>query len=281
MGLWTPSPGFSYRESNLSSVTTTTIGTSVAASGTTFTKGSWVQLIASTAQDCYWIDVYGCNSGTSASNGRGLLDIGIGAGGAEVVLLPDLLMGGIGSSQTTGGIWREYHFPIYIAAGTNISARFSSAISAKTIGVTVVLRGGPERSGDLWAGSRVTAYGITAAASSGVAVTPGVSGAFGSYTQIVAATSSQHQCLVVGAQPDSSTNMAVQTYVAAVGVGAATEVEIANQICAFGDASERIAGPVGETLIWRPIANGERLAIKLMQSSTTAQPMDWALYGVS
>jgi len=281
MGLWTPAPGFNYRQSNLSSITTTTIGTSVAAAGSAHTKGSWVQLIASTAQDCYWIDVYGCNTTTSATNARGLLDIGIGANPNEVVLIPDLLMGSIGSAQTTGGPWREYHFPLYIAAGTRISARFQSAIASKACGTTVVIRGGPERSGDLWSGSQVTAYGITAAASSGVSVTPGVSGAFGSYTQIVAATTSQHQCLVVGAQSGSSTAMAVQTYVAAVGVGAATEAEIANQIIAFGDASERVFGPVGETLIWRPIASGERLAIKLAQSSTTAQAIDWALYGVS
>lgn len=279
MGLWVPSPQWNYYESNLAAISSTTIGTSVAASATPNTKGAWIQLIASTLQDCYWIVVEGSNSTTAATNVRGLLDIGIGAAAAEVVLIPDLLMGYCHSGVS--GFSRFYAFPLYVAAGTRISARFANATASKTIGVSVHLYGGPERPGDVWAGSQVDAYGITAASSQGVAVTPGVSGAFGTVTQIVAATTRQHAGLVLGVQPAGQTAAAAQIYNISVMLGAATEVEIAANRQAAIDSTPRCVGPLPYDFISRAIASGERLSVKASQHSTTAQPIDVALYGVS
>lgn len=280
MGLWTPAPAWGSYETNFGTPQASTQGTSVAASATPFTKGAWVQLIASTAFDYQYLEIWGSNSFTSTTNTRGLLDIGIGAAAAEVVLIPDLLMGAVGASQTYGG-FRNYPFPLFIPAGTRVSARFSNATASRTIGVTIKGYGNPRRPGEVWYGSTVDAYGITAGSGQGVAITPGVSGAFGSYTQIVASTTKSHMCIIFGCQLDSQTNAAAQTYQAAVGVGAATEVEIANHIVWGVDASERLSGPWSNPPIWVPVPAASRLAVKLAQSSTTAQPCDVALYGVS
>lgn len=277
MPIWVPPPEWDYVESNITQITGTTTGTTVTA-GAANTKGSYTQLIASTLQDAYWIEVQICNSFTAATNTRMLLDIGIGAA-TERVLIPDLLAGHCGSNAAQPP--RLYAFPLYIPAGSRITARTACATAAKTAGITVILRGRPRRGGDQFAGTHVTAYGITAASSQGVAVTPGVSGAFGSYTQITAGVSEDHKCLVFGAQLDSNTTAAAQSYMAKVGMGAATETDISNYHQMSVDASERCQGPEPSTPIWRAIPNGTRLAVALMQSSTTAQPLDIALYGVS
>lgn len=91
------------------------------------TKGAWAELAASTGIDAKTI-VIGI-IGNALSGGEWLIDLGIGASGSEVVLIPNIL-----HSQSV--IHPEYYcFECDIPSGTRISAR------AERTGGTTSLRG--------------------------------------------------------------------------------------------------------------------------------------------
>lgn len=90
-------------------------------------KGAYVTLIASLAADTYGLIIQIHNTVTSAANRSYAVDIAIGAAGSEIVIIPDL----IGSNAATytspgGGIF--YYFPIFIPAGTRVSARAQGSV---------------------------------------------------------------------------------------------------------------------------------------------------------
>lgn len=96
----------------------------VVTSGTAGAKGSWAELTSSLAYDTRELMFVVTNH-----NGlRGLLDVGIGAGGSEVVLLPDLHQ--VGTTGGTEGIWRV---PVSLPAGTRIAARHQNEQSTRTL----------------------------------------------------------------------------------------------------------------------------------------------------
>ncbi len=71
--------------------TATSQGTPVDAGATINTKGSWTELTASTSEDLKKVIVsIGLNSNTTPTNAAFRLDIGVGAGGSEEVILGDL-----------------------------------------------------------------------------------------------------------------------------------------------------------------------------------------------
>ncbi len=65
--------------------TANSTGTTITASSTANTKGSWIQLIASTSKKTVAI-----LCGFAAPNANSLLDVGTGAAGSEVVLLANI-----------------------------------------------------------------------------------------------------------------------------------------------------------------------------------------------
>jgi hypothetical protein len=93
--------------------------------GTGFTiqwgsKGSWTQLIASTAKDSYGLLIYVENANISSDTGgfRLLIDIGTGASGSETVLIANLLFG-----DCTYAFHEKYICFVRIPAGTRIAVR--------------------------------------------------------------------------------------------------------------------------------------------------------------
>jgi hypothetical protein len=101
-----------------------TQGTSVTPG--TSNKGNWAQLIASTTSDTYGLVIcVNSNSASSASRNT-ITDIGLGASGSEIVLVPDLVSGNA-AGYTLGGGW--YYFPIFIPKGTRIAARGQGTVT--------------------------------------------------------------------------------------------------------------------------------------------------------
>ncbi len=103
-------------------VTGSSTGTTITASGTANTKGSWTQLIASTSKRAVAITV-------SLAWGMGvdmLVDVGTGAAGSEVVLLPNLLHPAAGPRLT------HFVFMIQIPSGTRVAARCQSPTASAT-----------------------------------------------------------------------------------------------------------------------------------------------------
>lgn len=100
-------------------------GTSVDPGGTVNTKGSWAQLTASTDNDISWLMIAIGNARLSRTGAvHGLLDVGIGAGGSEKIILPDLPhRTGTTSDMNKPGPSLFGPFAVEIPAGTRLAAR--------------------------------------------------------------------------------------------------------------------------------------------------------------
>jgi hypothetical protein len=99
-------------------------GIVVDAGGSANTKGSWVELVASTVHAAHWLQVLAGRENTigGAINGW-LLDIAVGAAASEVVLIPDLFFAG---ESTRDQAILSMGVPCDIPAGSRIAARCQS-----------------------------------------------------------------------------------------------------------------------------------------------------------
>jgi hypothetical protein len=109
-----------------------TVGTTVTAASSASSKGSWTQLIASTTNPVVGILVLLEVSSTATF----LIDIGTGASGSEVVLIPDIYAY-FGSSA--GPMSAAIFFPVQVPAGTRIAARCQSGTASSAIYVALSL----------------------------------------------------------------------------------------------------------------------------------------------
>ena len=116
------------------STITTSRGTAITASGTANTKGTWSQIIASTADDYQALII--SLKGATIGPGRGILDIGIGASTAEQVLIPDLRWGQ--GSSVIRTFAHAYFCPIGIATGTRVSGRAAASVASMVCHVQII-----------------------------------------------------------------------------------------------------------------------------------------------
>lgn len=257
--LWTPTKGTTLIEQASASVTT---------GASSSTKGTAAQIIASTARDTHLlvVTVYGYALAATAS--QMAFDILTGAA-TEYVLIPNLLGGHAGV--------KTWFFPIYIPAGTRIAAQAAGArtSTACTVRVQCInFPGGPP----FQVGSRVTTYGM-GTVPAGTAITPGASGAEGSYAQITASTSERHFAVVPSFQVTGDTTTNLRYISLDVGVGSATEeIALEDWVC-FTTANEEmglVAWP-----IWKEIPASTRLAMRASNSGTNDGAYNGALHCVS
>jgi len=127
---------------NFGSSPSSTPGTSVAASTSANTKGSWTAVLSALASKGYGIYVRLSDAASSSEDRQHLVDIGVDpAGGTSYsVVIPDLNGGNV-PAIANGCV--EYYFPIEIPAGATVAARTQhQAAAARTIrvGVQVDLR---------------------------------------------------------------------------------------------------------------------------------------------
>ena len=110
------------RVSTYGATTADSGGTGVDPGGTINTKGGWQQIVASTTYPIkQLLVVIGDRANTAMSTCNWLMDIGVGAGSAEKVLIPALFFC---AGTTPDGIIPNIFgpFPVNIPAGTRISA---------------------------------------------------------------------------------------------------------------------------------------------------------------
>jgi hypothetical protein len=198
MSLLIPAQGPSTKEAT-ALVSNAEFGVSVTAGASAHTKGSPpTQLLASTNYTGFGVIVGLGNVGTAAStNTRTLVDIMIGGAGSEQVLIPNLIAGQAGPSNSASSNPVYYYFPIIVPPLSRLSARSQSLAASDTVHVQVhVLQ---HQIPGRWYGSRVTAYGPDTATSSGVSHTPAGSGtAYATTTQITASTTNPIKAMQVG-----------------------------------------------------------------------------------
>lgn len=248
--------------------------------GTSATKGTAVQLIASTAFDAHWITILAQGYAAAAIASEGSLDILIGAA-TESILIADLLMGYCGGDLTTSADVgpKRWDFPLYIPAGSRIAAQAAGARLSTNLGVAVFLYGGQGYASLASSGSRVTTYGVSAP--NGVTITPGASGGEGSWTEITASTSEDHFALIPSLQLSTDTTANRRYLFVDIGIGAATEEEIAQSFIFQTGSNEFMAGPYNSIPCMKPIPAGSRLTMRVSNNGTNDGPYNAAIHAVS
>jgi hypothetical protein len=225
--------------------------TSVAADTAAHTKGAWVEIIASNAQDTSLVYVTVTGVAASTVLTSTLMDIGVGAAGSEVVVAENINIG----SASVPGIAAA--LPVFIASGARIAARIQSVVTGgktATIAVQTHVVGSP-----VLVPSLLDVLGADTAASRGTALT----GASGSYTQIVASTSKEYAAIgiVVAGNSSGMAGLANLTLTAAVGA-AGSEVD-AGRIVVNTGAQETIYNQSSESLVFPvKVPVGSRLSVK-------------------
>lgn len=251
-------------------------GTTITASATANTKGSYVQLIASTAYTTQAVFVL-CDD--MAAGIDYLVDISIGPA-TETVILPNLYFGGgTGTIVYSGG----YRFNVEIPSGTRITARCqSSSAVANQIRVTLLLVAMDERGSSPY--TTVTTYGVNTATSGGVSVDPGaVAHTKGAYSVITASTTQPIDELYVAIGNQKNTTRTSASWLIDIAIGPATETVIIANIPVNCSSSPDIITPqtIGPIPIQIPV--GTRLTARAQSDLATAtvRLFDCMLYGVS
>lgn len=276
--LFIPQKGRWLTQHNLGTVGTVTPGTSLTTGGASSTKGTPVEIFASTNFDVCAVEIFAHSYFSNGADSRGCLDILIGTA-TESVLIPNLLMGACGSIAATDPGPKSWMFPLFIPAGSRIAAQVAGARISTAMYVWMRLYGGlispPWR-----VGGKVETYGV-GTVPNGTTITPGASGAEGAWTEITASSSRDHFCLVPSMQFSADTTTSSRGLMLDIGVGAATEEEVAQSFFYITSGSENMAGPFGGHLPHCvDVPSGSRLVMRV-SSSGTVDGTQVALHGVS
>jgi len=188
--------------------------TTVTASATVNTPGTWVQMFLSTPFPSSMVVPFIGNGGIflSTQNSQTLLDVGLGPVGSEQVLVPNVAIGGNAQFAT-------WHFPIAVAGGSRLSLRLRSVVASKASIFGMMLHGGGS---GVEAGHFPTTYGAVTATSQGTTLaTPGALNTKTAWTVISAATTSPMRWMAIGmAAPNTATSAAANGLMD-IGVGGA------------------------------------------------------------
>lgn len=259
---------------DLGAVTASSKGTALTSGAGTNGKGAYVEFSSSLARDADYLII---NSDTFAGTGFSALDIAVGANGSEQPILNNLSIGGI--VQTEG---RSLFIPFSIPATTRLSARIQSSAAADA-GNNIDILFGSGSAG--FKPFRVCdTYGWTAASTRGTSLDPGgTANTKGAYSQIVAATTRDHNGLswMLDNQGDTTLSNASLLMDIAIGGAGSEQVIIPNIICRMNTVGG--INPVSSSIIPVQIPSGTRLAARVQSSVNTAaaRAIGITLYGLS
>lgn len=184
-----PVASFGWQVSNFGATySNTALGTNCPGHANANTKGANTALLAGIAEDCYGIAILLMGGATDATIRRQLTDILIdpdaGAGNAGAswsVSIANLLSSGPAFGTNRTGYW--FYFPLYLKAGTAIGAAHQDLVATtQALRVAVRIFGKPRRPDALTCGTKVQTLGVDTSTTAGTTITPGTSGAWGSYT---------------------------------------------------------------------------------------------------
>lgn len=248
-------------------LTATSLLTAVSASATPNAVGAWVPLFTSTPWPASGLRVHLGKAGiaVAASNSQTLLNIGVGAAGAEQAVVSDVAIGGALAFAT-------WDMPIAIPMGSRVCVQLRSAVGSKATTMGMSLWGGGMGTED---SARALTYGQTTAASRGLLLTvPGSINTEAAWTVVQASTTLPMRWALIGlAAPDTNIATAAD-HLVDIGIGAAAaEAAIISDIPCSCTANEEIARP-GSLLYPVSVAAGARLVARYRgtQVATAARP---------
>lgn len=270
MFMYRPDAMTYYAENRPATLAATTVGTNIT-SGAINTESAWTELIASTARDTWGILVAFNRGGTNANIRSVLCDIGIGAAGSEIALISNLI--GNSGVNSNVGFHNARFFPLFIPAGTRLSARVQTNAAAHVLDVIVRLIGAPDGAPYMPCAGVETLGTITG--SLFAAVTPGASGAFGSWTTI---GTTVHEwkgftALFQTANNATQTNQSVHAEIGYSSVALVTHYASFNTGEVIGNHAEQLP-------CMQPIPAGTIMQVRIRSSIASPQAIPCAIYGL-
>lgn len=244
------------RVENAGANTAASRGTTITASGTANTKGSYTQLIASTSFDASLVLVM-IDDLTAAIDY--LIDLAIGGAGSEQVIASDLIGTGGTGSISYGG---HYFLPVSIPAGSRLAARCQASTLSSIVRVSCLLFG------QGFAGfapySRIDTYGANEVDSGGVSIDPGgTANTKGAYSQIVASTLSSTDGIIIAIGNQLNSVRSSQSWLVDLAIGGAGSEQIVLPNLAFNaSTSPDIVTPQTYGPIPLTIPASSRLAVR-------------------
>ena len=239
----------------------------VVSSASTHTKGSYVEVDASTsiAADGFFLTLSAADTGGRVY----LLDIATGAASSEVVVVANLPY----------QVGNEYHManscvyiPLVIAAGTRLSARCQCSTGTSSLFISVTLVNGGLAS--LLESTIAHTFGANTGTSTGTSIDPGaVANTKGAYSQLTAATSTTNQIrwllVMVGSRGDTS--LATCTWALDIATGAAASEVVIVPDLVFATLGTAADGPLPSTFcVPVEIPTGTRLSARAKCTSIAA-----------
>lgn len=247
-------------------------GTQVDSHASNNTKGSYFQLIASTAFAYTSLEI---EIGFVTGGNDWLIDIAIGAAASEQIIIANFHANPVVALQSPAT------FNVLIPAGVRISARAQSSTGGSSIWVKAVGRGGGTlaRKGM----GRVTTYGANTSDSGGVVVDAGgTANTKSSYSEITSATTAPIRELILafGNAGDTSRVACRWLMDLAIGAAASEQIIIPNILLNHPTGTNIIAAQTRRFEINIPA--GVRLAARAQCTTNTAgdRTFDILAYGV-
>lgn len=265
---------------------TTAPGTTVTASASTHTKGSWAQLGTDLTEEAVamFINVR-ANASPSGADSRALLDIGIDlAGGTSFTeIVSNLNIAGL--FNTTGGQNKDLLLPIRIPAGAAVGARHQAAIASDSIAVSawfLALESYPWMG---WSAVLCDTLGADTAASEGTRVSTanqGASGAEGTWVPVGADTTKDYRAILCTLGPDGAdTAINARGYVLDIGMdptGGTTYTPIVSNLNFQTTTSETFWGPMPPLPHMEEIPQGSSLAVRISSSGSAVDNLSAILH---
>lgn len=239
-------------------------------------KGSYAELLASADVD---YDAILLQAASEFDIDDYLLDIAVGAGGSEQIILADWLAGTSRASSTSALC---VTLPLKIDAGTRVSARCQCnrvSSSKLLIGLHLIKGGFLAPSGF----TSIDTMGADTTNTRGQIVDPGaVANTKGAYTEIIASTVNAYGALTINVSMDQNLTVASVGFLVDIAIGAAaSEVVIVEDLTLISDAAADALQPGSIYMIPVSVPEGSRLAVRAQSASTDATDRLFtaALYG--
>lgn len=231
--------------------------TTVATDASANTKGSWVELVASTAFASQMLSLIGRLTGASGANNCALADIGIGAAGSETVLVADI---GVGNTVSNYATW---DIPIAVPSGSRLSVRWQAARASAASASFAVMLNKAGGGSAFTAPTSVDTLGADTTSSTGV----GLGTTPGTFVQVTASASKAYRGFVVCLMNDD-TSMSSSGVTCAVGIGpGGSEVAYrCTQHWQPGNNEALDQTVLGTTYVPAPCNAGDRISLRWRDS---------------
>lgn len=259
-------------DDGVAAASSTRVAVTAVADVTPHTVGAWVEVDASLSAAASGVRVaLTASTNLTANNSSTLLDIGIGAGGAETVWATI----GVGyiASSTAASIY-PLVVPGRIAAGTRVAVRARSAITLQNVVAEYSFFGAKTTA----LGAPVT-YQADIATSHGLALAaPGSLNTKGAWTELVASTATALAALLVTAQGNEGAAMGTLGLLLDIGVGAAGSEVVVIPDISYRATTAEVLQARSPTTYGLVIPAGSRIAARYARAATT-ESLDVLLVG--